>query len=205
MIGIAVGAAVFGAATIAFASSIGGVTTQSLTFWSGATSISPSSCSSGATQDTFIDASNRNTNYGTETYLNVIANGGKPAYALVEFTPCAPANAKILSATLRLYLSSSPGAGASYGVYPMTGSWPEVTSWNNSWKSVGGTQITSTTTGGSGSTLSWSLTSSVQAIVNGGSNYGWAIEDNGSVYEQGSINSREAGSNNPALVLSYYP
>jgi len=196
------GAAAFAVGNVAFASSIGSVTAQSLTFWSGATSIAPSACSSTATQDTYVDSAHQKKSHGGETNLDVIAQN-KPTYTLVQFTPCASANAKILSATLQLTLTSSPGS-VPYGVYPMTGSWPEVTDWSTTGGSVGGSAITTTTA--SGGTVSWSLTSTVQAIVNGGSNYGWSIEDDsGSAFETSSFDSREAGSNRPTLVLSYYP
>ena len=188
--------------TAAFASTIGSVTTQSLTFWSGSTSIPPSSCSSTATQDTYIDAQHKNNTHGSDNPLVVIASS-KPTYTLVQFTPCAPANAKILSATLQLTLTASPGS-VPYGVYPMNAAWSESSSWNTSGADVGTSSITSTTA--SGGTVSWSLTSQVQAIVDGGGNNGWAIgDDSGSAFQSSSFASREAGSNPPTLVLSYYP
>lgn len=196
----AVVVAAAGGSTLAFAANLNGVAATSLTVYSAPSTVPTSSCSSGATQDTWIDSAHKNTQHGTDAQLTVTAGGA--SWALVQFAPCAPANAAIVSASLDLYLASSPGGGRSYGAYPITSSWSETVTWRNA-PSTGG-QSASATPGGSGSTTSWSLASDVQAMVDGGANYGWAIEDNGGGTVSGSYDSREGG-NPPALSLVYYP
>jgi len=196
-------AAAAGCATTAFASDVGGVSSGRLTVWSGPTSIPASSCSSGPTQDSYVDSQHRNNSHGGESNLDVIGSS-TPTYTLIQFAPCAPSNALVLTAGMSLYLRTSPGAGRSYDVYPMTASWSENTSWSASGGAISGTAVATATTGGSGSTISWSLTSQVQAIVSGGTNNGWAIGDQSTAFAQGSFDSRE-GANTPSLALTYYP
>ena len=87
----------------------------------------------------------------------------------------------------------------------MTASWPENTNWNGS----GGCDLRDgggdATTGGSGSTISWSLTSQVQAIVNGGTNNGWAIGDRQRLRRPGLLRLARGRESRRRSALTYYP
>ncbi len=196
-------AASVGGATLASASTLGAVTVQGVTAYAAASTVPTSSCSSSPTQDSWIDAQHITFNNGTATTLTV-AQGNKPAYALVQFSPCASANAHVVSATLQMLLSTAPAGTRTWGVYPITQSWAEG---SVDWKAqptISGTASASQTTGGAGSTVQWTLTGDVQGIVNGGANNGWAIEDNGAGTDSGALDSRE-GATPPALAIVYYP
>ncbi|MGZ4389837.1 MAG: CBM96 family carbohydrate-binding protein [Gaiellaceae bacterium] len=195
--------AALGGSTLAFASTLNGVTAQSLTVYAAASTVPTSSCSSNPTQDTWIDAAHTNTQHATSTTLQV-TNGSKPTYALVQFAPCASANAAIVSASLQMRLSTAPGSTRIYGAYPISSSWAETVTWRTT-PTISGSASATATTGSSGSTTSWSLVGDVQSIVNGGANNGWAIEDtNNTGAFTGTYDSRE-GTNPPVLALTYYP
>lgn len=188
--------------TRAFASSLGSLSAAALTSFSAASTVPTSSCSSNPTQDTWIDAAHTTTAHATSTTLQV-TSGIKPVYALVQHTPCAPANARIVSATLQLHLGTAPSSSRAYGAFPITSSWAETVTWKTA-PTISAVQSASATTGASGSWMSWSLTGDVQGMVNGGGNNGWAIEDNGSGTFTGALDSRE-GSSPPVLAITYYP
>lgn len=186
----------------AFASSFGGLSAASLTSFSAASTVPTSSCSSNPTQDTWIDAAHTTTSHATSTTLQV-ASGSKPIYALLQHAPCAIANARIVSATLQLHLGTAPSSPRTYAVLPITTSWAETVTWKTA-PTISAVQSASATTGASGSWMSWSLTSDVQSMVNGGVNNGWAIQDTGSGAFTGILDSRE-GSSPPVLAITYYP
>ncbi len=189
--------------SFAFASTLNGVTAQSLTAYAAASTVPTSSCSSNPAQDTWIDAAHTNTQHATSTTLQV-TNGAKPSYALVQFAPCAPANAAVVTASLQMLLSTAPGSTRTYGAFPITSAWTETVTWRTA-PSISGTASATATTAGSGSTTSWSLVGDVQSMVNGGANNGWAIEDtNNTGSFTGSYDSRE-GTTPPALSITYYP
>lgn len=187
----------------ASASGLGPVTAASVTTYSAASTVPTSSCTSNPTQDATIDANHKATNSGTATTLT-IASGAKPEWGLVQFTPCAPANASIVSAAMQLRVTLGPGAGRTWGAYLVTSAWAEATvNWNTA-PTVSATASDAQTAGATGSTMQWSLAADVQAIVNGGANNGWAIEDNGAGTVTGTLSSRE-GAVKPVLSLVYYP
>jgi hypothetical protein len=174
-----------------------------VTTWSGSTTVPTSSCSSNPTQDATIDANRKNANSGTATTLT-IASGSKPEWGLVQFTPCAPANAAIVSASMQLRVTLGPGGARTWGAYPVNGAWTETgVTWSNA-PVISTTASDAQPAGATGSTMQWSLAADVQAIVNGGANNGWAIEDNGAGAATGTLSSRD-GAVKPVLSLVYYP
>lgn len=189
-------------ATSASASGLGPVTSASVTTYSAASTVPTSSCTSNPTQDSTIDANHKNLNNGTATTLTVVS-GAKPEWGLVQFTPCAPANAAIVSAAMQLRVTLGPGA-RTWGAFPVNGAWAETSvTWSNA-PAISATASDSQPAGATGATVQWSLTADVQAIVNGGANNGWAIEDNGAGIATGTLSSRE-GAVKPVLSLVYYP
>jgi hypothetical protein len=187
----------------ASASGLGAVTAASVTTYSAASTVPTSSCTSNPTQDATIDANHKNTNSGTATTL-AIAEGAKPQWALVQFTPCAPANAYVVSASMQLRVTQAPTGTPTWGAYLINGAWAEA---NVAWTTAPAVSTTASNAqpaGALGVTMTWSLTADVQAMVNGGANNGWAIEDNGAGTATGTLSSRE-GTVKPVLSLVYYP
>lgn len=193
--------AAVGGSTLAFASSLNGVTAAKLTAYSAASTVPTSSCSSNATKDTWVDSAHKNTQHATGTTLTVTGTGSA-TWALVQFTPCAPANAAIVSASLQMYLRTSPGS-RTYGAYLATSTWAETATWNSR-PSTNAAPTSTAATGAGGSTTTWSLAGDVQSMVNGGANNGWAVEDAAAGTASGSYDSRE-GTNPPVLAITYYP
>lgn len=194
--------AVAACAGSASATGLGPVTVASVTTWTASSTVPTSSCSSNPTQDSWIDSSHKNTNNGTATTLT-ITSGTKPTWGLVQFTPCAPANAAIVSASMQLRVVLGLG-GRTWGAYPVTSAWTEAgVTWNTA-PTVSATASDAQPSGATGATMSWSLAADVQAMVNGGANNGWAIEDNGAGTATGTLSSRE-GIVKPVLALVYYP
>jgi hypothetical protein len=194
--------AVAACAGSASASGLGPVTAASVTTYTAPSTVPTSSCSSNPTQDATVDSGHKNTTNGTLTTLT-IASGLKPEWGLVQFTPCAPANAAIVSASMQLRVTLAPGA-RTWGAYLVNGAWTEASvTWNNV-PAVSAAASDSQPAGALGSTVQWSLAADVQAIVNGGANNGWALEDNGAGTATGTLSSRE-GAVKPVLSLVYYP
>jgi hypothetical protein len=195
-------AVVAGCAGSAGASGLGPITAASVTTYSAASTVPTSSCTSNPTQDADIDAQHKNSNDGTATKLT-IASGGKPEWGLVQFTPCAPASSYIVSAGMQLRVTLGPGT-RTWGAYVVNGAWAENTvNWNNA-PAISTTASDAQPAGSTGSTMQWSLAADVQAIVDGGANHGWAIEDNGTGGATGTLSSRQ-GTVKPVLSLVYYP
>jgi hypothetical protein len=201
---LAVLGAVAGSTTIASAAGLGTVTVQPVTTYAAATTVPTTSCSSNPTQDATIDGQHKNSNYGGTATLDVKENGTKSSYGLVQFSPCASANARVVSATLALLLSAAPGGTRTWGVFPIQGGWTEGgVTWSGA-PAISGTASDAQTTGATGSTMQWGVAADVQGFVNGGANYGWAIEDTGTTTDTGSLDSRE-GATQPVLTIVYYP
>jgi hypothetical protein len=196
--------AVAACAGSASASGLGPVTAASVTTWTASSTVPTSSCSSNATQDATVDSGHKNTANGTLPTLTIASPGAKAQWGLVQFTPCAPANAAIVSASMQLSVTLAPLGARTYGAYAVNSAWSEATvTWNTA-PTVSTTASNTQPSGATGATMTWSLTADVQAIVNGGANNGWAIEDNGAGTATGTLSSRE-GAVKPVLSLVYYP
>jgi len=68
-------------------------------------------------------------NNGTATTISIRSNSGARRYGLVRFDPsqCSiPAAAIVLSATLKLVLTTAPGASRTYQVFRSSGAWSET-------------------------------------------------------------------------------
>jgi hypothetical protein len=196
-------AAVAAGSTIAFAASLG-VTAAPLTSYSASSTVPTSTCTAGPTADTYIDAQNRNRTHGGDTPL-LVRSGARPRIPLVVFpVSCAPAGARVVSATVKLYLRTAPAVTRTYGAYPITSSWSAATaSWSNQ-PSISSTASATAVTGASGTWMQWDLTADVEALVDGAANRGWAVEDVGAATRSGSLDSSE-GANPPTLTIVYWP
>jgi len=188
--------------SLAYAATLGPVTVQHVTRFAAASTVPTSSCNGADDYDTWIDASNPTTKHGGNATLRV--NAQRPSSALLMFTPCAPANAFIVGATLSLYLDTAPNKQRTHEVHDITSAWSSATTWSTQ-PSVSGTVAASALTGASGSTTTWDVTSDIQAIVDGRTNDGWEIQDNGSGNGNALYDSLEGATQIPNLSITYYP
>jgi hypothetical protein len=189
-------------ARVAFASTLGAVTVQRVTTFAAASTVPTSSCNGTDDFDTWIDHNSPNASHGGSATLRV--NAQRPTYALLQFTPCAPANAKVLSATMSLYVDTEPNhQPRTHEVHAITSSWARSVTWNTQ-PSVSGTISATATPGAAGTWTSWDLTGDVQSMVNGGTNYGWEIQDNDNKNANALYESLQ-NTNVPDLSIVYYP
>ena len=131
----------------------------------------------GASQDSYVDHANPTTNFGTGATLRVQTNTlvllNTEQHALVQFSlPSIPAFCSVTSATLSLF-SSSAASGRTIQAFKASGSWTETgVTWNNQPSTTGSAATASSGTG----TISWTVTSQVQAMYSG-TNNGFLLKD----------------------------
>jgi hypothetical protein len=189
-----------GRPVFAWASTLGTLTIQSLTTYAAASTVPTSTCNGTDDFDSWVDGANPTTRHGGATTLRV--NSNRPSYALLQFTPCAPANAAIVSATMSLYVNTANKTRV-HDVYAITSAWANNVTFATQ-PSIAGTASASATTAPVGGTTTWDLTADVQSMVNGGLNDGWEIQDNGSGNGNVLYDSLQ-GTNLPDLSIVYYP
>ena len=173
-----------------------------------------------AGQDTYIKLSNTGLNYGASTSLLIDRESTDLQRALLQFDLSAiPTNATITSATLTMQATQIDGQ-LNISVYEMLRAWVEgsgsgaagAANWNQSapgtnWTSAGGdfnaTAVANLNTNTTGQ-HSWSITSLVQAWVNGSkTNYGLMVASpDGGGNRTATYDSSE-GATPPKLVISY--
>jgi hypothetical protein len=187
------------------------VTPSMLTSFSGATSVPTTTCSLGAEADSYVSNAllQGDTNFGAATELHV-SGGATDKRTFVRFDlGCVPSTAEVKSATLRLVLATAPSASRTYAAHQASASWAEAAiSWNNQ-PGIGASSGTVATGTTNGVTLQWTVTSEVQAFVNGSAtNNGWRIADTD---ESGLLSSQEGrfgsseGTGGPELEVVFYP
>lgn len=202
-------------AGVALAAALG-VSSAGLAVETYASSIAPTTCSlAAADADSYVNQSSASTNYGTATTLDVrSASGSGNRRSLVRFPLAAcsiPANALVTSASLRLFMFSAPTASRTYNAHRVTGAWTEAgVTWSNQPATAASATASIATGTTSNVTLTWNVTTDVQAYVDGTSNLGWRIADgteSSSTARLGQFRSAEHGtaSQRPILDLTYYP
>ena len=138
----------------------------------------PTTVSFGAVADSYTksDAGKVNDNFGSETQIKVKSHGNNWR-SLVRFDVSSiPGGSTMTSATLILCATKVPGATRTYEVHRATASWSEsVITWNNQ-PSVAGVSNTAATPA-SPACMTWTVTSDVQAWVDGTANNGWRVND----------------------------
>lgn len=131
-----------------------------------------------ASQDSYVDNSSANSNFGTNSSLLVATNTTILATrkrTLVKFSlPALTGTCAVTSATLTLY-DSSPTSGRTIDCLRLNGSWTETgVTWNNQPSTTG--SAASSSSPSSAGTQSWSVTSEVQAMYSG-TNNGFLLMD----------------------------
>lgn len=206
----AVASAALSAGT-AFAAGLG-VTAASLTSVSTPATVPSSTCWVTASADTYASSLGFLSNFGTATTLQVRSGlENKRTFVRFDLSECAiAAGAEIKAARLQLHLSAAPTSSRTYAVHRLTATWAEGTlNWNNQPGVAASATATTTTGTTAGVTLEWTVTTDVDAFVNGTTtNFGWRVADTaeGSLSAlEGAFRSREGASPVPTLEVTYYP
>ena len=206
--------AVLGAGT-ALAATLG-ISSGKLTVSTYASSIPASTCTlGGADADSYANQASAGSNFGSATNLDVrsaSASANRRTFAQFLLTACSiPANSLVTAATLKLYMYTVPAVSRTYEARRVTGAWTEAgITWTN--QPAVATSATSTTATGTTAnvTLSWDVTTDVQAYVDGTSNLGWRIADqteSSTTARLAQFRSAEYGTvaQRPVLDITYYP
>ena len=169
-----------------------------------------------ASADSDVNQSSPSNNNGTSTDLYVRSGSGGNRHTFVRFdlSSCnARTTALVTTATLSLYMSSSPGVSRTYEARRVTGTpaWTETgITWTNQ-PAVGAVTSTTTTGTSSGVRRTWTVTADAQAWLDGtAANYGLRISDatqNDPGSREAKFVSRETGTaaERPQLTIMYYP
>ncbi len=169
--------------------------------------------------DSYLDASNPATNFGTATSLNVAAKTGtgNAARAIIQFDFSSVPNIGVKKADMSLVVTSVGNKTGSYEAHRVTNLWTEsAVTWTNrvtgtAWAALGG-EFNATTTAAvtinanTPGTYTWGLTADVQNWYGGTQNFGHLLLENPSVGNDNTgilFNSREASSNQPQLALTF--
>lgn len=173
----------------------------------------PTVCSLNPAADTYVDEASSAGNFGTETSFSVtsLLAGNRRALVHFDLSSCSiPDGAEILSADLKMYLSSAPVLERTHDAHRATASWSETgVTWADQ-PSIDGTATASAITGVTdGVTLEWDVTSDVAAFVEGAAtNHGWLVKDTlegGATEMTGTYSSRDHGTEaeRPVLAVTY--
>ena len=163
-----------------------------------------------STQDTYVHEDTPNTQRGSEA--TAVATDSKHQ-TLIRFEDVFGNDAneitygsEINSAQLTLTINSSV-VGSTVSIYQVTTDWDETSTWNSIVNGIQlGTESLATeddTASGSGATITFDVTNSVQNWANGTTNFGWVIVSDSST--QLEIHSVDGGTpgNNPSLQIDF--
>jgi hypothetical protein len=204
---------------IGFAASLA-LTPNALAVFTSASSVPISTCTLTPAADTYAEQGSSGSNFGTATTLHVrsavtliLLQDNKRSFARFDLSSCSiPTSARVLTARMRLFLSTAPSASRTYQVHRVTQAWGETTlDWGNQ-PTTAGTATASTTTGTTNNvTLEWNVLADVTGFVAGTTtNQGWRVADSAEgsgTAREGRFNAREHAtvSQRPSLAITYYP
>jgi hypothetical protein len=186
---------------------------------------------SASEQDSYVDEITPTSNYGGAATMNSESrnNRDRRSYVSFDLTTCAPnvpSSAKVINATLRLWVTAMPAAACrTEDAFAVTSAWTEsAITWNNQPfgtainNPASGTRTDSVTVGsGAGCTIGsvgqyvpWNVTANVANFVSGSAtNFGWMMRDDvegagGSGFTV-AFSTSDAGSiaQAPQLVVTY--
>ena len=130
-------------------------------------------------QDTTLDHSNPNTNFGNSATIQIKSQSQKEKRGLISFQYRFPDNLEIYNANLVATLKNAPISNRLYKLNRIEDSWDENTAtWNNQ-PSTTPTSIAGVQTGTiDNTTMIWDTTSDVQDLITKGlDHHGWTIYD----------------------------
>jgi hypothetical protein len=211
------------ASGVGFAAALA-ITPRALTIFTSADTVPISTCTLAApVADTYAHEDSAGTNFGTATTLHVRSAertvllltfpDNKRSFARFDLSSCSiPANARVVTARMKLFLSTAPTASRTYQVHRVTQSWGETTlDWDNQ-PTVAGSVTSSVATGTTSNVdREWDVLADVSSFVAGtATNNGWRVKDSvetSATVREGRFSSREhaAASQRPSLVVTYYP
>ena len=131
-----------------------------------------------AASDSWVTEKKPGQNHGSDILIEVKSKNGQAARGFVEFDISSiPAGSTINSATLNLCAILVPNPSRTYDVHRVTAGWAEGTiTWNNQPPvAVAATDSAATPT--SPWCMTWTVTTDVQAWVDGTANNGWRVRD----------------------------
>jgi hypothetical protein len=175
----------------------------------------PVTCTLGAAADSYANKLLAGSNFGTGTTLLVSPDLTTTERAFLRFdlTTCSPAisaGAIVQSASLKLTVALLTTAARTIELRSVLASWTEAgLTWTNQPSAAGSATSSATVPAATiaGAVVTWTATSDVQAFVSGAAtNVGWRLGDSVEGVVAGPIltlNSKEAASGRPQLVVTY--
>lgn len=203
---------------VGFAASLA-LTPKRLTVFTSASSVPISTCTLTSAADTYADQGSASSNFGTATTMRVrsavtllLLQNNARTFVRFDLSACSiPTSARVLTAKMKLFLSTAPSASRTYRVHRLTGSWGETALTWNAQPSAAGTATASATTGTTNNvTIEWDVLTDVSGFVAGTTtNQGWRVMDSAEgsgTAREGTFRSREHGtaSERPTLEITYY-
>jgi hypothetical protein len=206
---------------VGFAASLA-LTPKALAVFTSASSVPISTCTLTPAADTYAYQGSSGSNFGTATTLHVrsaetgfilTSPDNKRSFARFDLASCSiPTSARVLTATMRLFMSTAPSATRTYQVHRVTQAWGETTlDWDNQPTAVATATASAATGTTSNVTIQWNVLADVNAFVAGTTtNQGWRVRDSvetSSTDREGRFNAREHStvSQRPSLAITYYP
>jgi hypothetical protein len=175
----------------------------------------PVTCTLTAVADASVNAAQANTNFGTNTQLNVSPNTLSLQRSFVRFdlagcSPVIPADAIVQTATVRLTTASIVLASRTIDLRSVSVTWTEAAvTWNNQ-PAVAASNTSSagvTALQAAGTVISWTATSDIQSFVAGAAtDFGFRLSDSAAGTALSVplvLNAREAASGLPQVVVTY--
>jgi hypothetical protein len=209
--------AALAASGVAFASTLV-MGPTSLTVYTAASTLPVSTCAVAApVADTYADEGSTFSTFGTATTLDVrsartlvFVPANKRAFVRFDLSSCGiPTTVRVVSATMKLFMSTAPSASRTYSAHRITTAWGETSLTWNQQPDVTGSATASVATGTTANVaVEWNVLPDVQAFVAGSvTNHGWRVSDSiESATGESRFSSREHGTpgQRPSLVVTYY-
>lgn len=147
----------------------------------GVTTDEAGTCTVQSDRDTHVDQLLSTMSFGTAADQHVKSQLVANQHALVHFNLSAcsiPASATVVSAAVRLVLTTAPGTSRTHDIRRVTGAWTESTTWNTKPAVVGTASASATTGTTAGATVAWNVIDDARQWIAGtAANEGWQFSD----------------------------
>jgi hypothetical protein len=191
------------------------MTVSSWHLWTGSQTLTKASCTvTGAAADTYVDQNSPTSPFGSGATLTHVPSGDAPkerwVFVKFDLSSCnIPSSGGADSATMTLRLTGAPTTSFNYNLTRVLSSWSGTLTWNGAQSLGYASGPTTTVASGTTSnvTISFTVTSDVDAFIKGAANNGWRITAPGSgqnlAKDTSTFASTESGSNVPTLTVNY--